>query len=428
MSQHHFDTYLAKVFSVDIAVMINNIDFWLHRNVTTGDGIYNNKVWSTFTAEDMQSYFIYWPVEKIRRLLREMAIKDILISDQFKGVKRVKSYTFSDTFLLNYKDHLNIYNYFQKETTIKDSTHFVELFNHVTSIKQIAVQDTRRHGSSQSSAESLNAYEFSFLKYFQYWNSKDNLTTHTLPKNVGDKCTKTIKRGINKLIKITKGEFFTAEKFGTNDSIIYPKPITEAELYMAIDHLSLATRPDYTPKTKNGIATNLPDFLFNSRLGNSNLLEFLSETPTKIYKLDKVPKNVKDKYLSLFGGNISESHKQRLDEKIEALYNVFMNNKYLNDFYNDYAKYMGTLSSFYETHYNYLKTYSDITIGHLNTYGKVWARFKAWLKDNHSLEIEIDDEKFKLMKKRRRQLLIQKGIKTVDDFDENDNLKEDNID
>lgn len=424
MSQHHFDTFLAEKYSVDIAIMINNIDFWLHRNLISGDGIYQNKVWTTFSAEDMKAYFTYWNSEKIRRVLREMHVKDIIVKEQFQGSNRVNSYTFSSSFLDMYKEQLNVYSFFQKETGLHDIANFSEVFNNITSVKAIGISDTRKHGASASSELTLNSYEFGFLKYFEYWNSKENLTTHALPSQVGTKCTKTIKKGIQRLIKITKGEYFTEKKFSNNTKLVYNTPITEELIYQAIDNFALAKLPDYSPENKSGLADSFPDFLYNPRTTTSNLLDFLEFTPTKLHKLEKVPTDIKNKYLSLFGGNISENHKQRLDGKIQALYNVFMNNKELTYFYSNYGTYMGTLQSFFSTHYNYLTTYSEITIGHLNTYGKVWERFKAWLKDNHHIEIEIPTEKFNLMKMRRRQLLIEKGLNTADDFDEHNNLKE----
>jgi len=417
MSQHHFDTFLAEIYGIESAIMINNIDFWIHRNLINGDGIFLDKPWTTFSAESMNKYFTYWDVRKIRRILLDMVKNDILITEQFRGVNRVKSYTFTTTFLKEHGRLLNLYSFFQQELGVVEVADLTTHYNNISSIMPISVPDTRFHGLTTSSENTISAEEFKYLKYFEYWNSKENLTTHAIPNKIGGSCTKTVKKGISILQEILDQTFFE------NKKLTVDKTITEAMILETIDTFNIVKLPEYLPYNKSGLADSLPNFLYNTRTFNSNLLEFMGQTPTKVHKLESIPGKITEDYLSLFGGDISNQHKAILPNKIQELYNVYMSNKHLCNFSTNYDFVLGTTGAFFNVHLNYLKTYTPVTIGHLNTYGKVWDRFKAWLKDTHHVEIEIPQQKFELMKKRRRQTLIEKGLKTSKDFDEHSNLK-----
>lgn len=420
MGQHHFNTALANEYDVDIAIMINNIDFWLHRNLTSGDGIYCNKVWTTFKPTDMTNYFTYWNATKIRRVLISM-VKDynILIKDQFHKVNRVNSYTFTDEFIKKFGSLLNVISFFDvpKEENVPDA--HVYHFNHVNS----EISDTRSYGKGSTKTgtdNTLSKEDFDLLPYLELWNSyKGILTEHNLPKSSEDTCTKTVLRSIRKLQGVLAGGYFVEGKVPSK--WIHPEPISGEEIKTAIHNFALAKQENYTPENKKYLANSFSDFIFDERRNISDFLYYKDNKPIKQYVYTP-SKELKDKYLSLFNGDISKKHISMLDNKLKALYNVFQTNKYLCEFYHKYETYLGTETAFFNTHINYLKDcYSEYTIGHLNTYGKVWERYKGWLYDQFKIKIELDAQSLLNLKKQRKIYLIQSGKASSDNFDDDYN-------
>ena len=57
---HQFDTDLAKEYGVDIAIVVNNIAFWLQKNKANKKHIYDGKVWTYNTTKAFTELFPYW--------------------------------------------------------------------------------------------------------------------------------------------------------------------------------------------------------------------------------------------------------------------------------------------------------------------------------------------------------------------------------
>ena len=104
---HTFDTDLAKEYGVDIAILVNNIAFWLQKNKANKRHIYDGKVWTYNTTKAFTELFPYWTQNQIRRILDNMQKAGIIEVGNYNATAydRTKWYTFTDAFV---KTHTSI--------------------------------------------------------------------------------------------------------------------------------------------------------------------------------------------------------------------------------------------------------------------------------------------------------------------------------
>lgn len=104
---HTFDTDLAREYGVDIAIVVNNIAFWLQKNKANKKHIYDGKVWTYNTTKAFTELFPYWTDNQIRRILDNMQKAGIIEVGNYNATAydRTKWYTFTDAFV---KTHTSI--------------------------------------------------------------------------------------------------------------------------------------------------------------------------------------------------------------------------------------------------------------------------------------------------------------------------------
>lgn len=102
---HIFDTDIAKEYGVDIAIVVNNIAFWLQKNKANNKHIYEGKVWTYNSTKAFCELFPYWTENQIRRILDKMQDLEIIQSGNYNKVSydRTKWYTFTDAFVEKHK-------------------------------------------------------------------------------------------------------------------------------------------------------------------------------------------------------------------------------------------------------------------------------------------------------------------------------------
>lgn len=104
---HTFDVDIAKEYGVDIAIVVNNIAFWLQKNKANKKHIYDGKIWTYNTTKAFTELFPYWTQNQIRRILDNMEKDGILEIGNYNATAydRTKWYTFTDAFV---KTHTSI--------------------------------------------------------------------------------------------------------------------------------------------------------------------------------------------------------------------------------------------------------------------------------------------------------------------------------
>lgn len=106
-----FDVEIATYYkSSDLAILIGNFDYWLHKNLSNSRNLFKGRVWTYNTAEAFAEQFPYLSTHQIRRLLKKMEDLNILRVGNFNrlGFDQTKWYTFTDEFAELHKSNLRI--------------------------------------------------------------------------------------------------------------------------------------------------------------------------------------------------------------------------------------------------------------------------------------------------------------------------------
>jgi len=112
--QHHFDSEIAQEYGIDIAVLVNNLDFWLRKNKANNRNIHDQKVWTYNSVSAFCELFPYWSENQIRHILKKMEDEGIIEVGNFNKstYDRTKWYTFTNAFV---KSHTSICDISQME-------------------------------------------------------------------------------------------------------------------------------------------------------------------------------------------------------------------------------------------------------------------------------------------------------------------------
>lgn len=112
---HTFDTEVAKEYGVDIAIVVNNIAFWLQKNKANGKHIHDGKVWTYNSTKAFKELFPYWTENQIRRILENMQKHGIIETGNYNSnaYDRTKWYTFTNAFV---KTHASICEFCQMDS------------------------------------------------------------------------------------------------------------------------------------------------------------------------------------------------------------------------------------------------------------------------------------------------------------------------
>lgn len=70
--EHHFNVEVAKEVGVNAAVIMNNIVFWIQKNISDGNCIHDGKFWTYSTAKAMSVIFPYLTEKQIRTAIEKL--------------------------------------------------------------------------------------------------------------------------------------------------------------------------------------------------------------------------------------------------------------------------------------------------------------------------------------------------------------------
>lgn len=95
---HIFDIEDAIKHGVDVAIMMQNLKFWIIKNHANKKNRFDDHTWTYNSAEAFAILFPYWNVKQIRYILRKMLDDKIIISGNYNKIKmdRTAWYAFSD--------------------------------------------------------------------------------------------------------------------------------------------------------------------------------------------------------------------------------------------------------------------------------------------------------------------------------------------
>jgi hypothetical protein len=99
--QHQFNIDLATEYGVEVAIIVNNFDFWLQHNAANNRNIIDGKPWTYNSAAALSQLFPYWSESQIRRILHKMVESGIIETGNHNkaAYDRTLWYTFTDSFI-----------------------------------------------------------------------------------------------------------------------------------------------------------------------------------------------------------------------------------------------------------------------------------------------------------------------------------------
>ena len=105
MSYHHFNTELACEVGVTKALLLENIAFWIEKNVANNKHFYKDNYWTYNSIKAFADIFPYISIRRLERELKELINYDYLVSDNFNKspYDRIKWYALSNKSFKYYK-------------------------------------------------------------------------------------------------------------------------------------------------------------------------------------------------------------------------------------------------------------------------------------------------------------------------------------
>ena len=105
MKKHIFDIDLATNVGIEKAIILENLSFWIIKNLHNNKNIYDDNVWTYNTYEAFKEMFPYMKLNTIKRHIRELEDMDILVSRTDLNSNKwdkTKWYAFSENAPLKY--------------------------------------------------------------------------------------------------------------------------------------------------------------------------------------------------------------------------------------------------------------------------------------------------------------------------------------
>ncbi len=96
--EHHFNVATATRFGTDKAILLQNIAFWIKKNVANEVHYYDGHYWTYNSGRAFARLFPYWNEKKISRMLLSLEEEGIIKSGNYNSNKydRTKWYTIID--------------------------------------------------------------------------------------------------------------------------------------------------------------------------------------------------------------------------------------------------------------------------------------------------------------------------------------------
>lgn len=85
MKAYCFDPLVAKVFGVEEAVMLWNLDFWIQKNKANQKHFHDGRYWTYNSTKAFSELFPFWSVGQVRRILRKLEEFGVIITGNYNS-------------------------------------------------------------------------------------------------------------------------------------------------------------------------------------------------------------------------------------------------------------------------------------------------------------------------------------------------------
>ena len=95
--QHHFDISIASKYGVNVAIFLNNMSFWIHRNIANNKHFHDENYWTYNSVEAYRLLFPYWTTSQVRTTINNCIKYGLIVEGNYneKQYDRTKWYCLS---------------------------------------------------------------------------------------------------------------------------------------------------------------------------------------------------------------------------------------------------------------------------------------------------------------------------------------------
>jgi uncharacterized phage protein (TIGR02220 family) len=99
---HSFNVDIAKKYGVELAIILENMQWWIAKNKANKKHFYQGSYWTYNSVKAFSELFPYWSIHQIGRFLRRLEDEGLITSKNFNkaGYDKTKWYTVNDSLIL----------------------------------------------------------------------------------------------------------------------------------------------------------------------------------------------------------------------------------------------------------------------------------------------------------------------------------------
>ena len=97
--KHIFDVNVAKEYGIEIAILLENMNFWLEKNRANNTNFFDGRYWTYNSIKGFEKLFPYWSKDKIYRVLKKAEDLGLIIKGNYNKLSydRTTWYAFSES-------------------------------------------------------------------------------------------------------------------------------------------------------------------------------------------------------------------------------------------------------------------------------------------------------------------------------------------
>lgn len=80
---HIFNVDIATKYGVDVAILLQNLDFWIGKNIANDKHFYDGNYWTYNSQEAFTKLFPYWNRGQIQRILAKLETEKLIIKGNY---------------------------------------------------------------------------------------------------------------------------------------------------------------------------------------------------------------------------------------------------------------------------------------------------------------------------------------------------------
>ncbi len=84
---HSFDISIAEKYSVNVAIFLNNMAYWIRHNIANEQHFYDNRYWTYNSVKSYSFLFPYWTLKQMRTVLDQCEKHDLIVKGKYNKRK-----------------------------------------------------------------------------------------------------------------------------------------------------------------------------------------------------------------------------------------------------------------------------------------------------------------------------------------------------